>query len=162
MAADIRAELLALWNTSRHLPRMDYLDRTELWGTAQVGRLQGTRGPILEQLWRRPDGTWFLRLLKGNEVFVDNNPTTEETATAWLRQYGFLRRPDPRLRPGERDILEALRQARKPLIAREIAKKAGLDVETVKRYLRPKSPLRANGLIDHVPASGYVALPGKV
>ena len=162
-AADIRAELLASWNTSRPLPRVEYLDRSELWGTVCHGRIQGTRLPILEQLWRRPDGAWFFRLLKGDKIVVNNilNPTPEATAVNWLRQNGFLRKPALQLRPGETYILEVLRQTQKPLLAKEIAKKAGLNVETVKQYLRPRSPLRGNGLVAKTP-EGYLALSGEV
>lgn len=63
------------------------------------------------------------------------------------------------LTEGETAILEALREAGEPLIGKEVARRAGLDVETVKQYLRPRNTLCKSGLIIKA-RRGYVA--GKV
>jgi DNA-binding CsgD family transcriptional regulator len=62
----------------------------------------------------------------------------------------------PDLTAGEENILATLRASAEPLYAREIASKAGLDVETVKQYLRHKRPLRDSGLIVKT-RRGYAA-----
>jgi hypothetical protein len=65
------------------------------------------------------------------------------------------------LGPGERDVLEALREAGEPLRAEDIAPAAGLAKEYVKQLLRPKNTLRGAGLVKRTPV-GYVATVGKV
>jgi hypothetical protein len=58
------------------------------------------------------------------------------------------------LTPGEQDILTALRGAKRPLPAKDIAREADLDLDTVKHYVGPKNPLRKLGLITWV-RGGY-------
>src|SRR5262245_59546039 len=62
----------------------------------------------------------------------------------------------PDLTEGEHKILETLRTAKVPLTAKEVAKNAHLHPDRVRQYLRPRSPLRATGLVDHS-KRGYIA-----
>jgi len=79
----------------------------------------------------------------------------------WERLLQFCVGSSGSLTEGETDILEALREAAEPLQARQIAPAAGLDVETVKQYLRPQNPLRKIGLVNKV-RRGYIATRRKV
>src|SRR5262245_26626503 len=79
----------------------------------------------------------------------------------WERLLTFCLGSTESLTAGETDILEALRQASEPLRAHQIALAAGLGVETVKQYLRPKNTLRTTALVNHT-RQGYVATRGKV
>jgi hypothetical protein len=59
------------------------------------------------------------------------------------------------LAEGESNILDALRKATEPLLAREIATKSGISHDRVRQYLRPNATLRSRGWVRKV-KTGYI------